>query len=139
MKISKIKSKYIFQELSYFLTKKRTLKIIKYNKYLINKLDLSIKDYKELFLSERIKKYKYSYISTLWNEFEKDFKEITKQEEDSYNLFINLLSKNEDFILKLSDKNFNCMIKNPYFKENIRIKIENLNKKIYQLNKKHVI
>ena len=64
---------------------------------------------------------------------------FTKQEEDSYNLFINLLSKNEDFILKLSDKNFNCMIKNPYFKENIRIKIENLNKKIYQLNKKHVI
>ena len=31
------------------------------------------------------------------------------------------------------------MIRNPYFKENIRIKIENLNKKIYQLNKKHVI
>ena len=29
---------------------------------------------------------------------------FTKQEEDSYNLFINLLSKNEDFILKLSEK-----------------------------------
>ena len=31
----------------------------------MNKLDLSIKDYKELFLSERTKKYNYFYISTL--------------------------------------------------------------------------
>ena len=61
---------------------------------------------------------------------------FTKQEEDSYNLFINLLSKNEDFILKLSDKDFNCMIKNPYFKENIRIKIENLNKKLLSIKQK---
>ena len=57
-----------------------------------------------MFLSERTKKYNYFYISTLWNEFENNFKEFTKQEEDSYNLFINLLSKNEDFILKLSEK-----------------------------------
>ena len=70
----------------------------------MNKLDLSIKDYKELFSSERTKKYNYFYISTLWNKFENNFKGITKQEEDSFNLFINLLSKNEDFILKLSEK-----------------------------------
>ena len=105
MKLSKIKSKYILQELLSFLLKRRKFKIVKYNKYLINKLDLTINDYKELFLSERIKKYDFSYISTLWNEFQKDFKEILSQEKDLYNLFLNILSKNEDFILKLSDSN----------------------------------
>ena len=105
MKLLKIKSKYILQELLSFLLKRRKLKIVKYNRYLINKLDLTINDYKELFLSERIKKYDFSYISTLWNEFQKDFKEILSQEKDLYNLFLNILSKNEDFILKLSDSN----------------------------------
>ena len=105
MKLLKIKSKYILQELLSFLLKRRKIKIVKYNKYLINKLDITINDYKELFLSERIKKYDFSYISTLWNEFQKDFKEILSQEKDLYNLFLNILSKNEDFILKLSDSN----------------------------------
>ena len=105
MKLLKIKSKYILQELLSFLLKRRKLKIVKYNRYLINKLDLTINDYKEVFLSERIKKYDFSYISTLWNEFQKDFKEILSQEKDLYNLFLNILSKNEDFILKLSDSN----------------------------------
>ena len=105
MKLLKIKSKYILQELLSFLLKRRKFKIVKYNRYLINKLDLTINDYKELFLSERIKKYDFSYISTLWNEFQKDFKEILSQEKDLYNLFLNILSKNEDFILKLSDSN----------------------------------
>ena len=105
MKLLKIKSKYILQELLSFLLKRRKFKIVKYNKYLINKLDITINDYKELFLSERIKKYDFSYISTLWNEFQKDFKEILSQEKDLYNLFLNILSKNEDFILKLSDSN----------------------------------
>ena len=68
-------------------------------------MDITINDYKELFLSERIKKYDFSYISTLWNEFQKDFKEILSQEKDLYNLFLKILSKNEDFILKLSDSN----------------------------------
>ena len=105
MKLLKIKSKYILQELLSFLLKRRKFKIVKYNRYLINKLNLTINDYKELFLSERIKKYDFSYISTLWNEFQKDFKEILSQEKDLYNLFLNILSKNEDFILKLSDSN----------------------------------
>ena len=131
MKLSKIKSKYILQELLSFLLKRRKFKIVKYNRYLINKLDLTINDYKELFLSERIKKYDFSYISTLWNEFQKDFKEILSQEKDLYNLFLNILSKNEDFILKLSDSNYDYMIKNIYFKENIRIKIDSLNKDIH--------
>ena len=44
-----IKSKYIFQELFSFITSKRKFKIIKYNSFLHNKLDLSIIDYKEIF------------------------------------------------------------------------------------------
>ena len=130
MKISKIKSRYIFQELFSFISEKKKWKIIQKNKYLKNKLELTINEYKEYFFIRKIKKYNISNIKTFWNQFKNDFKEITNQEENLYNFFLNILSKNKDFILKLSDEYFTSMIKNPYFKENIRVKIEGLNENI---------
>ena len=46
MILSNIHSKYLIQELFSFIKENKKIKIIKYNSFLINKLDLSIKDYK---------------------------------------------------------------------------------------------
>ena len=45
MILSKIHSKYLIQELFSFIKENIKLKIIKYNLFLLNKLDLSINDY----------------------------------------------------------------------------------------------
>ena len=52
MEISKIKSPYSLNQIFSFISEKRKFKIIKYNKYLNKKLDLSIDDYKEYFLKK---------------------------------------------------------------------------------------
>ena len=49
MILSNIHSKYLIQELFSFITENKKLKLVKYNLFLINKLDLSIKDYKISF------------------------------------------------------------------------------------------
>lgn len=43
MKISKIKSRYIFQEFFSFISEKKKWKIIQKNKYLKNKLEINSK------------------------------------------------------------------------------------------------
>ena len=58
-----IKSKYVFQELFSFIPLKRKFKIIKYNSFLHNKLDLSIIDYKQFFFQLKIEEYNYSNIN----------------------------------------------------------------------------
>ena len=118
-----IKSKYIFQELFSFITSKRKFKIIKYNSFLHNKLDLSIIDYKQIFFQLKIAEYNYSNIYDYWINFKNDFKDII--DENSYELFINCLSNKKDFILSLY---FNFMI-NLNYKNNIFVEIE---KMIYQ-------
>ncbi len=45
MILSIIHSKYLIQELFSFIKENKKLKLIKYNSFLINKMDLSIKDY----------------------------------------------------------------------------------------------
>ena len=50
-----------------------------------------------------------------------DFNDII--DDNSYNLFLNALSKKKDFILNIHDKDFNLMIENKYFKENPRFEI----------------
>ena len=45
--IEKIKSKYILSKIIDIMSKKKKLEIVKYNKRIQNKLNLSIKDYKE--------------------------------------------------------------------------------------------
>ena len=61
-----IKSKYIFQELFSFIPSKRKFKIIKYNSYLHNKLDISIIDCKQFFFQLKIEEYNYSNINDYW-------------------------------------------------------------------------
>ena len=121
MKISKIKSFYSLNELFSFVSDKRKFKIIKYNIYLNKKLDLSIDDYKECFVHRKIKKYDYIFIKDYYIEFENDFND------NSYNLFLNALSKKKDFILNIKDEYFKLMINNKYFKENPRFEIEEIN------------
>ena len=119
-----IKSKYIFQELFSFIPSKRKFKIIKYNSFLHNKLDLSIIDYKQFFFQFKIEEYNYSNIYDYWIKFKNDFKDII--DENSYELFINCLSNKKDFILLLSDKDFNVMINNSNNKDNIFVEIEKM-------------
>ena len=125
MKISKIKSSYCLNELFSFLSDQRKFKIIKYNIYLNKKLDLSIDDYKECFFQKKINKYDYVFINDYYIEFKNDLNDII--DDNSYNLFLNALSKKKDFILNIKDKDFKLMIENKYFKENPRFEIEEIN------------
>ena len=121
MKLLTIKPN-VLQDLFSYLKNKRKFKIIKYNKYLNKKLDIS---YKELFFKNKLQTYNYFYIKTYWNQFQNDFKGIINK--DSYNLFLNILSKIKNFNLKLNDEDFNSLINNSYFKKNVHIIIEDLN------------
>ena len=87
-------------------------------------------NYKEYFYKNKIQKYNYIHIYKFWVQFQNDFKENEK-EENLYEFFLNALSNKKDFNLKLTDKDFNLMIKNPIFKENIRIELEQLEKSIF--------
>ena len=124
MSILKIKSPFVFKQLFSFVSKKRKFKIIKNNSFLNKKLDLSLKDYKEFFIKKKIEKYNFIYVNYYWINFKNELNEII--ENDSFDLISNVLSKKEDFILKLDDDYFNSIIDNPYFKENARFEI-NLN------------
>ena len=121
MEISKIKSPYSLNQLFSFITDKRKFKIFKYNIYLNKKLDISIDDYKECFFQQKINKYDYIYIKDFYIDFKNDFNDII--DDNSYNLFLNALSKKKDFILNIKDKDFKLMIENKYFKENPRFEI----------------
>ena len=125
MKVSKIKSVYCLNELFSFISEQRKFKIIKYNIYLNKKLDLSIDDYKECFFQKKINKYDYVFINDYYIEFKNDLNDII--DDNSYNLFLNALSKKKDFILNIKDKDFKLMIENKYFKENPRFEIEEIN------------
>ena len=113
MKISKIKSSYCLNELFSFMSDQRKFKIIKYNIYLNKKLDLSIDDYKECFFQKKINKYDYVFINDYYIEFKNDLNDII--DDNSYNLFLNGLSKKKDFILNIKDKDFKLMIENNIF------------------------
>ena len=78
------------------------------------------------FFKNKLQTYNYFYIKTYWNQFQNDFKGIINK--DSYNLFLNILSKMKNFNLKLNDEDFNSLIDNLYFKKNAHIIIEGLNK-----------
>jgi hypothetical protein len=125
MEISKIKSPYSLNQLFSFISDKRKFKIIKYNIYLNKKLDLLINDYKECFFKKKINKYDYVFINDYYIEFKNDLNDII--DDNSYNLFLNVLSKKKDFILNIKDKDFKLMIENKYFKENPRFEIEKIN------------
>ena len=103
MKLLTIKPN-VLQDLFSYLKNKRKFKIIKYNISLHKKLNISNDDYKELFFKNKLQTYNYFYIKTYWNQFQNDFKGIINK--DSYNLFLNILSKL--YILILFLKSFKC-------------------------------
>ena len=125
MILSNIHSKYLIQELFSYIEENKKLKIIKYNLLLLNKLDLSIKDYKISFYQKIIENYDCLFIKNYYQEFKKeDFNSIN--DEELKELLLNCLSKNQNFNLSLLDEYFNLMINNLYFKNNIRINIDDL-------------
>ena len=125
MEISKIKSPYSLNQLFSFISDKRKFKIFKYNIYLNKKLDILIDDYKEMFFRKKIDEYDYIFVDDFYIDFKNDFNDII--DDNSYNLFLNGLSKKKDFILNIKDKDFKLMIENKYFKENPRFEIEEIN------------
>ena len=124
MILSNIHSKYLIQELFSYIEENKKLKIIKYNLFLLNKLDLSINDYKISFYQTIIENYDCLSIKNYYQEFKKDFNSIN--DEELKELLLNCLSKNQNFNLRLLDEYFNLMINNLYFKKNIRINIDDL-------------
>jgi hypothetical protein len=76
-------------------------------------------------VTSKINKYDYIFIKDFYIEFQNDFNDII--DDNSYNLFLNGLSKKKDFILNIKDIDFNLMIENKYFKENPHFEIKEIN------------
>ena len=132
--ISNIYSKHSFQELFSFISEKRKLKIIKKNKYLNKKLDISIIDYKKYFFQKKIEYYGYYRIKDYYEELKNYLNNIILNEEELNDLLSYCLSKNEYFNLSLSDEQFDFIFKNSYFEKNIRIDIDYLNEEYIPKN-----
>ena len=130
MKLSKIYSVIRFNETFSFIQEELKFKIIEKNKYLNKRFDILI-NIKRNFCKEKIKYYEFNYINEYFNQFKNDLQNIIKEEEIK-ELFFYGLSKNENFYLKLSDKDFNLLIdNNPYFENNLNIEIDKLTKEIF--------
>ena len=128
MKLSNIHSKYIIQEIFSFISEKIKFKLIKNNLFLINKLDLSIKDFKIYFFQKKLEKYYYVYIKQYYEKFKKIYNSFIQKEDDELKeLFYKSLSKNKNFELNLIDEDFNLIFNNSYFKKYIRINLDELN------------
>ena len=93
--LTKIKSKYIFKKIFHFISQRKFLNIIKYNKEIQKKLDIDLKDYNE-FLQIEIEvipaKNKYGKIINIQNDKDEKFVHIflndNIQEETSKKAFI---------------------------------------------------
>ena len=119
MNISKIKSNYVLYILFSYISTKKAIKIIKYNKYLGKKLN-----YKQLIFVKKIEKYdNYHFIKNYWVQFKNEINDNILKEEYLRDLFYDVLSNNKNFILRLDDENFNLLFNNYYFQENCRIDI----------------
>ena len=125
MQFFKIKSQLIYNEIFSFMKEKRKLEIIKYSKYLHQKLDILIPNYKEIFFLNKFSKYNnYSSVYNYWIQFNNTFR--YENNEDLFQLFLTYLSKKKDLILNLTDINFNILIKSRYFNDNMNIELKNL-------------
>ena len=127
MKLSNIHSKYVIQELFSFISKKQMFKLVKNNSFLLRKLDLSTKDIKTYFFQKKMENYDYIYINEYYEQFKKDFNSIIQNENELKELFDNSLSKNKNFELNLFDTDFNSIFNNSYFKQKIKINLDDLN------------
>ena len=124
MLINKIHSKYSFQVLFSFISEKRKYKLIQNNSYCHKKLDICLLDYKRFFFQRKFERYDLLYIENYFKQMKKDFIEIN--DDELKDLILYILSKKENFNLKLSDENFDLMINNSYFKKKIKICIDDL-------------
>ena len=124
MLINKIHSKYSFQVLFSFISEKRKYKLIQNNSYCHKKLDICLLDYKRFFFQQKFERYDLLYIENYFKQMKKDFIEIN--DDELKDLILYILSKKENFNLKLSDENFDLMINNSYFKKKIKICIDDL-------------
>ena len=122
MCLIRIHSKYILQELFSFISEKRKFKLIKYCNSLKKKLDLSIDDFLKFYVKNKIEKYDFIYVSNYLEKFKNDFNDIINKKD----LIINEISRNINFDLKLVDDNFNIIINDSYFKNNVRINLDDL-------------
>ena len=128
MKLSNIHSKYVIQELFSFISIKQMFRLVKNNSFLIKKLDLSTKDIKSYFFQKKMmENYDYIYINEYYEEFKKDFNSIIQNENELKELFNNSLSKNKNFELNLFDTDFNSIFNNSYFRQKIKINLDDLN------------
>ena len=122
MCIIRIHSKYILQELFSFISEKRKFKLIKYCNSLKKKLNFSIDDFLKFYVKNKIEKYDFIYVSNYLEKFKNDFNDIINKKD----LIINGISRNINFDLKLVDDNFNIIINDSYFENNVRINLDDL-------------
>ena len=97
--LTNLKSNYILKKLFHNLMKKKYLDIIKYNKKIKERINLSIKDYKEY--------------SEVYSSIEIDIKPVNNK----FGKFINMIEKNEKYYHIYFNDNKE-EIKRNYFNEN---------------------
>ena len=96
-----LKSNFIFKKILEYMKKNKSLEIIKYNKKLQKRLNLSINDYKEYYLSIEIE---------------------LKIVDDKYGKFINIPDKDKEYY-HIYFNNSNEEIKRNYLFNNEKVKI----------------
>ncbi len=125
--IHKIHGEYLLQELFSYISEKKKLKLIQNNIYLIKKSNLTFDDFKFYFFQKKMKMYDFFYINDYYNEFDKDFSSIIENKKELTTIVLNSLSKNNNFDLNILDYDFDYIFKNQYFKNNIRINMDEIN------------
>ena len=115
---------YLIRELFTFIPKNKQFKLNKYNSYLIKILQLK-DDFQTLNFQKKIEKYDWFYIKDYYDEFYKDFNSIIQNEKINQ-IFYNCLSKKKNFDLNILDDKFDLMINNTYFKQKIRINMDDI-------------
>ena len=86
-KLEEIKSKYIIQSIFDILIKKKALYIIKYNKIIQKRMDISAKDYKEY--SEKFSPIEIEIVPEIPNNSDGKFININKEDEIYYHIYFN--------------------------------------------------
>ena len=132
--LKKLVSPFCLHELFSFISEKRKLKVVKYNSILFKKLNLSNIDYKRMFFLRKFKYYNFIFFKDCVQIIKRDYHQFFQNEEEINDIALYCLSKNKNFNLKLSDENFISIIQHPYFKENIRLFLENNISKIIKNN-----
>jgi len=127
MKLLKIKSKYLIQNLFNFISPSLKLHIIYQNKNLNDKLDILYLK-KRNFFKNKITNYQFNKIKEYRNQFKKDFDKHFKDENELSDFFYYGLSQKNNFNIKISDNNTFSLINHIYFEENLNIEIEDLTK-----------